>query len=283
MLVELLYNYDVNVKSFKGVDIIFKSKLFFNNIAQLIKENNAKIGELESHANVSAGYISRASKDESSKPGIDFVVSVAEFFEVSVDTLINVEFNSLTPTERYLIKFFEKLKKDTLDDRVHWIKYTPDTLNQAEPDINGFVDHPLMNYETFYDEDEEGYPVEVSRTVMNSASYGLKNVISGDCFQLQMANSTSIHIMSLCKSMYRANDSDSHCVEIWSVTKGGELQFLASSVRTNNLRYLVKDLYQTVLEDSKHPRLNESLKYAIDSYMSNGIVTGDIDYNDLPF
>lgn len=264
------------------VDLMFKASLFFDNISQLIKENKAKIGELESHANVSAGYISRTSKDEGSKPGIDFVVSVAEFFGVSVDTLINVEFNSLTPTERYLIKFFEKLKKDTVGDQVRWIKYTPDELNHADPDINGFVDHPLMNYETFLDEGEE-YPEEVTRAVMNSNSYGLRNAISGDSFQLDMANSTSIHIMSISKSKYRVNDSDSHCVEIWSVTKGGELQFLASSGRTNSLSYLVDDLYQTVLEDSKHPRLNNSLTYAIDSYMSNGIVTSDIDYSDLPF
>lgn len=222
-------------------------------------------------------------KDEGSKPGIEFVVSVAEFFGVSVDTLISVEFNLLTPTERYLIEFFEKLKKDTLDDQVRWIKHTPEALNHAEPDINGLVDHPLMNYETFLDDGEGEHPEEVSRAVMNSNSFGSRNVISGDCFQLQMANSTSIHIMSLSKSKYRVNDPDAHCVEIWSTTDGESPQFLASKTRTSNLSYLINDLYQMVLEDSKHPRLNESLKYAIESYLSNGIVTSDIDYNDLPF
>lgn len=262
---------------------MFNSKLFFDNVAHLVKEGDFKIGELESYANVSAGYISRTSKDEGSKPGIDFVISVADYFKVSVDTLINVEFNSLTPTELYLIKFFEKLKKDTIVNKVNWIKYTSEELNYAEPDINGFVDHPLMNYETFLDEGEGDYPEEVTRAVMKSNSFGLRNAIKGDSFQLNMANSTSIHIMSLSKSSYRTNDPDAHCIEVWSVTKGGNLQFLASNNRTNNLNYLVNDLYQTVLEDSKHPRLNDDLKYAIDSYLSNGIVTYDIDESDLPF
>lgn len=262
---------------------MFNSKILFDNISFLVKSNNTKIGELESHANVSAGYISRTSKDDGAKPGVDFVVNVADYFNISIDTLINVQINAITPTERYLITFFEKLKKDTIEGQLRWLKYTPDALNYLESDINGFVDHPLMEYESFTDLDEEGFPTEVTRTVMDSNTFGMRSVIAGDSFELKMANNTSIHLMNLCKSIYKVNDQESHSIEIWSTTSGESPQFLASNVRRNNLNYLVDDLYQAVFEDSKHPRLNDRLKYAIDSYLDNGINIGDKNYNDLPF
>jgi len=32
--------------------------------------------------------------------------------------------------------------------------------------MNGYVDHPLLSYETFYEESECEYPEEVSRVVL---------------------------------------------------------------------------------------------------------------------
>ena len=56
----------------------FNKNRLFDNISYLIKKNDLKIGEIENGAGVSAGYIARASKDEKSKPGIEFVMKVAE-------------------------------------------------------------------------------------------------------------------------------------------------------------------------------------------------------------
>lgn len=65
----------------------FNAEVLFDNIDFLIKSENRKIGEVESKAGVSAGYISRTSKDGGSRPGIDFIMNIAKVLHVSIDTL----------------------------------------------------------------------------------------------------------------------------------------------------------------------------------------------------
>ena len=155
----------------------FNIQIMLDNIYFLLEKSGKKIGELEGEAGVSAGYISRISKDGNTKPGIEFIMKVADSFNVCLDTLLKVELAKMTPTERYLAFFFEKLIKDTLEDKLDWDKESADQLNRLESDINGYSDHPLFNYETFFEEDENGYPLEVSRVVFNSHSYWLDNSI----------------------------------------------------------------------------------------------------------
>ena len=85
----------------------FDKKRMLENISFLLKEKGKKIGELETEAGVSVGYISRTSKDENAKPGIDFILKVAEALNISVDMLLKVDLTDLTPTEKYLLSFFE--------------------------------------------------------------------------------------------------------------------------------------------------------------------------------
>ena len=98
----------------------FNKTIIFDNIAFMLKESGKKIGELETEAGVSLGYISRMSKEGNAKPGIDFIMKTAEALNVSVDTLLRVDLSSLTATEKYLISFLEKLVKDTFDDKLDW-------------------------------------------------------------------------------------------------------------------------------------------------------------------
>lgn len=98
----------------------FNSRLIFDNISYLIKEQGKKVGEVETQAGVSAGYISRNSKDSNSKPGIDFLFRVSEILNTSIDTIMKIPLSELTPTERYLVSFFEKLKADTAADKILW-------------------------------------------------------------------------------------------------------------------------------------------------------------------
>lgn len=117
----------------------FNKQLMLENISFILKESGKKIGELETEADVSPGYISRTSKDKKAKPGIDFVVKTAESLNISVDTLLNIDLAGLTPTERYLISFIEKLKRDTADDKLDWIRSSADSLKRMDCDANGFV------------------------------------------------------------------------------------------------------------------------------------------------
>ena len=61
---------------------------------------------------MSAGYISRNSKDSNSKPGIDFLFRVSEILNTSIDTIMKIPLSELTPTERYLVSFLGQFTRN---------------------------------------------------------------------------------------------------------------------------------------------------------------------------
>lgn len=128
----------------------FNKHRCLENIRFLLKEKtDIKIGQIEKEASVSPGYMSRLEKDgNTSEPSMEFIVSAAKLLKISIDSLISVDFTGLTPTEQYLVNFFDKLKDDTLKDRLDWNIETASSLNRMESDMNGYVDHPLFNYES---------------------------------------------------------------------------------------------------------------------------------------
>lgn len=264
----------------------FNKKLMLDNISFMLKEVGKKIGELEAEAGVSTGYISRTSKDDNTKPGIDFVINVAEALGTSVDTLINVNMAELTPTELYLVSFLEKLKKDTVADKLGWNRESADILNRLEPDINGYADHPLFSFETFFEQGETEYPDEVSKVVMMSHSYDCHTYIAGDCFNFRMKNGAILYIMNISKSFYRINDTDAYAKEVWMYKPNIGKQFLYSNKKQTTLARLVDDLYATVSEFAKHPKIKSDLRDVIDSYINDDDIIDDDDYYgdlDIPF
>ena len=257
----------------------FNKQLMLDNISFMLKEFGKKIGELEAEAGVSPGYISRTSKDDKAKPGIDFIVKVAESLNTSVDTLLNINLSSLTPTERYLISFIEKLKRDTAEDKLDWVRSSAGSLNRMECDINGNVDHPLFSYEKFYEDGECDYPDEVERVVFMSHAFDVHTYISGDCFSLRLKNGTILYLMDFSKSVYRANDSDVFGREIWMYKPQIGTQYMCGNRDNSPLAALVDDLYTVVKEFSKHPKIKKGLQDAIDAFMRDDLEDDD----DLPF
>lgn len=258
----------------------FNKQLMLDNISFLLKEFGKKIGELETDAGVSPGYISRISKEGNTKPGIEFIMKVADSLNTSMDTLLNVDLAELTPTERYLVSFLEKLNNNTLDDKLDWNRESADRLNRAETDINGNPDHPLLSYETFYEEGEDDYPNEVSRVVFVSNAFDCRTYINGDCFYLRLKNGSILYLMNISKSVHKVNDPDAFAKEIWMYTPGTGANFLCSNRDTSSLAALVDKLYTTVSERMKHPRIKQEFQYVIDAFMKDDVSDDD---ETLPF
>jgi len=260
----------------------FNKQLMLDNISFMLKEFGKKIGELEAEAGVSPGYISRTSKDDKAKPGIDFIVKVAEALNTSVDTLLNIDLSGLTPTERYLISFIEKLKRDTSEDKLEWIRSSADSLNRMEPDYNGNIDHPLFSYEKFLESGEGDYPDEVERVVFVSHTYDVHTYIVGDCFGLRLKNGAYLYLMDISKSVYRNGDPGVFAKEVWMYKPGIGPQFMCSNRDNSPLAALVDDLYAVVKEFSKHPKIKKGLQEAIDAFMRDDLEDDDDD-GELPF
>ena len=259
----------------------FNKDVMFENIAYLLKKNDKKIGELESEAGVSAGYISRTSKDEKTKPGIEFIMNVADSLGVSVDTLLKVRLSDLTPTEQYIISFVEKLIRDTKNDKLSWNRESADSLNSLACDINGNPQHTLFEYKSVMWPGETEYPEEHEGPIFESRTFGDQTYIHGDCFNLRLKNDTRLYLMNISKPVYRVNDRSALAKEIWMSSPGGVTQFMCSNKGDGTLPRLVDELYDAVMEDSNHPKVNSSLQYAIDAFMKDDL--SDDPDSDFPF
>lgn len=258
----------------------FNKQLMLDNIAYLLKETGKKIGELETESGVSTGYISRISKDGNTKPGIDFIMNVADSLNVSINTLLNIDLTEMTPNEKYLLSFLKKLNKDTIDDKLDWNRESADQLNRAESDRNEDTGHPLLSVETFYEESQTEYPEEVTRVVFVSNSFDCRTSIHGACFNLRLKNGSILYLMNISKSVYRINDPNAFAKEVWMYTPDEGAHFLCSNNVVSPLADLVDELYTTVNERMKHPRIKRELQYVIDAFMKDDVSDDD---DSIPF
>jgi len=274
LLVECKYNIYITVK--EGNMFELNKELMFENIYYLLEKTDKKIGEFETAAGVSPGYISRTLKDEKSKPGIEFIFNAARELGLSVDTLVSVRFSELTPTEKYLMQFIDKLKKDTASDKLAWDRETENELNYMDPDMNGYVDHSLFSLETFYEKGETDYPDEVTRVVMVSDTFGANTYIDGDCFNLKMKNGAILYLMKISKSAYSVKDAEVRAKEIWIHLPGSAPKFLCSTAKKSPFKEMVEDLYFVVSEFAKHPKIAEDIREVIDAYMLHDDLSTDV-------
>lgn len=122
----------------------FDRILVFQNIKYLIAQAGDKIGDVEKAAGVSQGYLSRLAKtDESiSMPIMDLLLWSAEKYRISVDTLLNINLQGMTPNELLLRKMLEKMIHDTQANLLSW---TMEAKNLLE-NFHEQFEHPLMNY-----------------------------------------------------------------------------------------------------------------------------------------
>ena len=263
----------------------FNKKIMLDNITYALKEFGKRIGEFESEIGVSAGYISRTSKDENAKPGIDFVVNAADALNMSVDTLINVDLSALTPTEKYYVDFMEKLISDSLKDKLFWVKDTANELNSLE--INQYHDtgHPLFDLRNFTLPGEEGYPEEHNEVVFVSNTFEFNTWISKDCFSLRLKNGTMLYLMNIRKAICRTNDTNATAREMWIYKPNVGPRFMCSD-RDEKLGSVVERLFETVEERYNHPQLEPELKSVIDAFMVDDLADDPVNYNtddDIPF
>ena len=277
--------YDALDSKLKEENTIVSSKQFdkyrcFANIRELLKNSSIKIGQIEKEAGCQPGYMSRLDKpNNSSEPSVEFLVTAAKMLGVSIDVLVFVDLTAMTATEQYLVSFLDKLKKDTVEDKLEWVRSTAEELNSMHPDHNGYVEHPMFELNEFYEEGETEYPEYVTRVTFTSDSFGCASAINDDCYSLKLKNRSILYLMDVCKSVYRVNDVEAFAKEIWMYTPGVGINFLVSN---KNIRYmeLVNVLFETVKEHNKHPQIKKNVKFILDAFMNDDY---EDDPEELPF
>ena len=260
----------------------FNKTLCFSNIRELLKENpDVKIGQIEKEAGIRLGYMSRLEKgDNAAEPSVEFIVTAAKLLNVTVDTLISIDLSRLTSTEKYLVNFIEKLKIDTLKEKLNWDVETEFALNRQLVDCNGVSRHPLFTLETFYRATECEYPEEVTENVYVSKTFGSNTSINGDCFNLRLKNGSTFYLMNLVKDVHKVNDKKAFVKEAIMYVPRGKTQVLATTHDEYPIAELLEDLYLTVKERMNHPQVNNDVMNVIDAFMKNDFVD---DPDELPF
>jgi transcriptional regulator with XRE-family HTH domain len=146
-----------------------------NNIYALAKERGIKIGDLEESAGVSKGYLSRVAKpDYQGSPPIEMLDAAAKQLGVGIDYLVNYSPDAFSESEQFVMRFIDKLARQTEAGKLEWLYETEATLT-AEDDSR--VDNPLVRPVRKQQKDTHEY---------RSAIYEKAATVSGTCYHAKL-------------------------------------------------------------------------------------------------
>lgn len=250
----------------------FNKYLCLSNIRELLKESDIKIGRIEKEANCQPGYMSRLEKKtNNTDPSLEFLITAAKMLGISLDVLLFTDLKELSPTEKYLIAFIQKLKTDTLENKLNWTRESAGYLNRLGCDMNGNTEHPLFTWETFLEQGECEYPKEITDVRFVSNSFDCNTYIAGDCFNLKMQKNSTLYLMNISKSVHYVKDNKAYVKEIWMHTPGVGKQFIVSTKDEEHVAEQIETLYDIVSKSMKHPKVKKEVKSVIDAFMEDDL------------
>lgn len=257
--------------------------VLFQNIRELIKHHpDAKLGEIEKASNQKPGYVARLERTGTkTEPTVNFVVTAAKELGVSIDYLIKAPIANLTPTEKYLIEFLDKLKRDTIDYQLEWEIGFQNDLNHEDPDVCPDVKRLLYTVDFFTAPGAGGHIETSRRWGFSSRCFDKKTYIAGDCFWLNMKNDSRLFIMNVKPSFLNKNEGAQRAIEVWLVTyvyNKTNTRYLCSSQDGGAVADAVNALHSSVENYAKHPKLKSDITNVIDAFMN-----GDLGQDDISF
>ncbi|MBR2808566.1 MAG: helix-turn-helix transcriptional regulator, partial [Oscillospiraceae bacterium] len=256
------------------------------NIRELIKGTEIKLGQIEKEAGCQPGYMSRLDKTENaSDPTAEFIITAAQMLKVSVDVLLNVKIAELTPNERYIGSFLEKMIRDTIADKLTWNRETVNTLKSVSTDQNGNPQHPLFETVEYYEQNGySDYPERMERVQFFSKAFEQETVIAGDCYNIRLKNGTLLFLMSVSKGEDALPfDDDVFATEVWMYQPGVPASCLCSTQNHKYIASLISDLYGAVAQNVKHPKVMKDYQQAINAFMNDDLSDDPPSTDELPF
>lgn len=240
----------------------FNRKMLLSNIAALTKEKNVKMGDLETAAGVSAGYFSRLNKGESNAiPNIEVITAVAEKLEVTIDCLAKVDYEALTPSERYLVDFINKLISKTSSFEMLWEGETVRKMLSEGYDEHGNPAHPLFVDTDFAD-----------RPVYNSLFHQGERVgLLGPAYHIPFDGGTVLWLADVGFNDDENNPPEEE-IELY-MQKKYKVTPICHTVANGFSPFndILFSLYYAAAESSKRPKIDGDVKSAIDSFMMEDI------------
>lgn len=166
------------------------------NIKVLAKIKGLKVGDLETEIGFSAGYTSRIIPKEDYKPTnsfLDFVKLMSQKLGVSIDSLINFDFESASSDEMKLQRFLEDFYYRTLKCDFEWQYQDPNNIKN-EFDIIRYKSHSLKPF--MYTKD--------NRIIFKSQKYSNVKIASG-IYSAQLNDDAKIYFVQLISDSEQTN------------------------------------------------------------------------------
>ena len=212
----------------------FDKILLINNIKILAKQNNIKLGDLETSVNVSPGYFSRLKADDNSTvPSVEVIYKIACAFNVTVDSLIQFDYTVSSTTESYLMKILSKILSETNEELYAWKKDGPDKIMNTND--YGYYTHPLIKNTSHFDSYGSEYfnssycslmdetvefdiPGIVYHFTYTNKRFYISRVKKSntpeEVYELYLLIKDKLHIV--CTSLYSSNDLKKVLIDIWN-------------------------------------------------------------------
>lgn len=240
-----------------------QKKQILANIVCLSKLKKVSLGDIEKNGGVSAGYCTRASKDpENAKIPVDLLVSASQALEVTVDELINHNFNQSNSTEDYVMNLIVTLINDTNLGKLEWHKETQQYFNNIEENGCNLAElHPMyrINWDGY------GNPESICYNCMfidEEDDFEISE-ITGTCYNTQIGKNAWIYLMSA------GLDFDKNLeLYLWDSEKQHPLCDQKHS--HNAYKDILEKLRVTAKASCAQVRLNTEAKSVLDNYLKKG-------------
>lgn len=267
-----------------------KTKLI-NNIKVLAKRKDIQLGQLESQAGVSTGYLSRQASSASGM-GIAVVAQMAQVLDVSLDDLVNVDLETaVSATEAKVLNFIKKVGKDSHDELLNWdfydkfllrridgktafpqefadnLFFTPTSIEGGySNEVQFFYKHQLYvakeskNFVTYYIEGA-GYYVEltpVSKLLISQVRYIPYNpALSGPDLDYEEGSETD-------QKMGISN------IELFLASSNGQVGPLCNKYQASEeLAHEIEKLLREAKASTERVQLSDFSRDIIDNYMNS--------------
>lgn len=263
----------------------FDKYLLFQNIRELMKGTEIKLGQIEKEAGCQPGYMSRLDKtDSATDPTAEFIVTASQLLGVSVDILLNVSVKEMSANERYMVRFLEKLLRDTIGEKLNWVKEPLYTLQDIYEDEDGRLWHPLFDSYQATGIDSGGNTYQTTQFYFPSEAFGRQTVIAGDCYHLELKNKATLYFMYVMEEG-SADDEEGKCAfELWMYNKKSGASFLCSDhVGKQMITKLVFNLWMAIEQYMTRPRMTKDHKSIIDAFMNDDLTDDPVSSDELPF
>ena len=235
----------------------FDKTLLGKNIKFLATQKGIKVGDIETEAGVSAGYLSRLANEDNKNnfPIMDLIFLISNKLDVSVNTLLSVDLSSLTPNEILLSQFVDKLSKDTQNNKLIWELESKSKLEECKQHGN----HPLF------------FPVnpgDFGTEFYYHSTFDSEAVIAGDCYKVIVGNKW-LYLMCVSKEYDYINGYELYFIS--SNYQGyPNIEQICKAYSESDLYNQIVDLRNQAAESSRHVKLSDSVRSSINEYLTEG-------------